>query len=659
MLWRFSTHRLLNAVLFCIAFVLVTLNVIVRHQHVLNTDNPLNHRNHTPIVQDSASILRRQLACYPAILSCSSGDHPLPVTGEGFHPLDFFGEPWHKRQFTSSQDPLFRDLRTSHRIELCNSGVGSSGFRTTVLPSVSPSFSLHIVSRGNGCGGVLCIKRASAGASPSLARKLRLDPGNHNQQFLAHSLRLGPDDFRVRLVGNDVVSHLMVHTSVADSYALPFELTQKGSFHIEAEHLYENFLALDETFEGTIPMVRLHVLPTTEQKGGYGEIEGAQHHFPKFNLFHVHETNNPATKYLRKSKFRASKLFTWDQFTFRSDHGGSCQTPANSTGSSYAPCTESENCFSLRCRQATRSLLRTKGQWVLSHHNVSFPQTTDSSKMRQWPLHHVHFERSAPQAVYRYQLFHDICPRQLFGFSPNGFSCAMGASKSIASRIAFIGDSHLRVTYTHLRNFLVSNTTCPLEDHMVKSMSSRICKFSSAALGCQMQLSIHHDVLLENFISRSPKLDADAIVIGFGSWALGGKGSDPAALAKAPADFGQWPLTKYKAVVGEICAVVVQHLKQSRTLRVVWMTVPAYPPNTRRFAKLKGEHRTNPRIFAFNEAAEIVFASCVPQEFQARFRIVDTFDVTYPMMHLSLDHNHHTTYAQDAIIQLLMNALVQ
>jgi hypothetical protein len=665
MLWR-STHRFLNGVLFLVAFALVSWNAILRQQHVLNAASVIDLQRTQP--QATISIVHQQLACFPQVMICSAGSHPLPVSGDGFHPLDFFGEAWHTRQFTVTHKPLRRDVSTSHKIELCNSGTRPGEYTATRLPSTSPSFLIELLSKPNGCGGVLCIKRVSSGISVPLGGKLRSDRGNFNERFMTKSMRLGPDDFRVRIVGSDVVSHLMQHTSVPDSYALPFDLMLTGAFHIEAEHLYENFLALDETFEGTIPMVRQHILPTIEQKGAYGEIDGAQHHFPKFNLFHIHEVNNPSTKYLRKSKFRASKLFTWDQFTFRSDFGGSCRSPPNLTASfkAFSACTDaiaSENCFSLSCRQAIRthadrSDSRTKGQWILSHHNSSFPRNADSAQMRKWPSHHVHFERSDPQAVYHYRLFHDVCPAALVGFTPSQFAVSLTASTKQTMRIAFVGDSHIRVTFTHLRNFLVSNTTCRLEDHMVKSMSSRTCTFAPAALGREVALSMHHDVLLESFISRTTRLETDAIVLGFGSWALGGKGSDPAALAKAPADFGQWPLSKYKTTVGEVCAVVVQYLQQIRSRRVVWMAIPAYPPNTRRFAKLKGEHRTNPRIFAFNEAAEDVFSSCVPPEFQNQFRIVDTFDVTYPMMHLSLDHNHHTTYAQDAVLQLLLNALV-
>lgn len=665
MMWR-ASHKALNTALAFIALVLITWNLIDRQHQIREADNSaaLSLPQHTLEV-----ISKKHLVCTD-LLYCASSGRAIPLSGNGFHQLDVFGEEWSQRQFVRHQVPLNRRLLDMTRLDLCAATTSPQGeYRViTTIPSNSLAFSLQLVSTQDGCSGVLCLKRLTPGPSQALAKKLQ-QPSEESLAFLTNGLKFGPDDFRLRLVGGDVVSHLVYHLASSDSYAFPFDIVHPGPFHVELEHMYENFLALDETFDGTIPMVRSHVLATVEQKGPYGEIEGAQHHFPKFNLYHMQATDNPTSKILRKSKFRASKLFTWDQFTFRSNHGGYCKNASMLSGSSVdaqLQMTGVGDCFSLahqiNLRLGSPKLIRrAQGQWTFSRHNSTFPKDFGLHEMRKSPEHHTHFERTDPQAIFEYRLFRDVCPIPLIGFTLNEFAQRVTSRIGNKSfRIALFGDSHLRVTYTHLRNFLVSNTTCPLEDHMVKSMSSRMCTYTPTPRAQPIVLSMEHDVLLENFIAQTSQLDhsIDVAVLGFGSWALGGKGSDPSALAKAPADFGRWSLFKYKSTVEAICRVIVRFLHRSPTKRVVWASIPAYPPNTRRFAKLKGEHRTNPRIYAFNEAAFAVFAAGVPQELRAQFRIVDTFDVTYPMMHLSLDHNHHTSYAQDAILQILLNSLV-
>lgn len=680
---HWKIHRLINTLLAVVALLLISCNIVVRERHVVEISESELARSRSSVPPGAdrlelpiGALFKRdhRQDCSISTVSCISArsNIALPSFGDGFHLWDIFGEDWETRQFSRSQPALLRGGPGAASIRWCgNDHLPHGVHKRPSIQSPDAHFSVDFIATSDGCSGVICIRRSAKLSTP----RLRHDEDNAVSTLIQRVLRFGPDDFRIRLVGSEVVSHL-VHFLNNSDYAFPFDLSQHGSYHFEAEHIYEHFLAFDEVLDGTIPMTRIHLLPTVEKKGSLGEIEGVQHHFPKFNLFHVHAIGDPSTKYLRKSKFRATKHCTWDQFTFRSDIGGTCSPQGSikahasqSDGTNACEAAASGGCFTLQCWKARGEISRrlserrSLGQWVLSHHNQTFPRSASPSQMQQWPLHHVHFERTDPQAIYEYRLFQDTCSSPLVGFSPSGFTARVADTfAGVTPHIAFVGDSHLRVTFTHLRNFLLSNTTCPLEDHMVKSMSSRLCKLSLQDHQ-RITMSLHNDVLLEDFITSSAKdILADVIpsviVLGMGSWALGGKGVDPTSVSRAPADYGRWSLSKYKQVVLQVCAVLVELMQQRPWLRVVWMTIPAYPPNTRRFAKLKGEHRTNPRIYSFNEAAMDAFSSCVTGDLAHRFRVVDTFDITYPMMHLSLDHNHHTTYAQDAVLQVLLNAML-
>ena len=177
---------------------------------------------------------------------------------------------------------------------------------------------------------------------------------------------------------------------------------------------------------------------------------------------------------------------------------------------------------------------------------------------------------------------------------------------------------------------------------------------------------------------RFPLLDSvgryDAIVLGMGSWAIGGQNPpDPKAPAP-PEDYGRWPLKKYAAAIclvrRRILDVVGKQAEPRKLRRVVWTHMPAYPHNTRRYAKLKGEYRTNPRIQLWNTLAEELLlsgqsdvvncslGSAPAVDVRKLLRFVDAFAVTYPLMHLSVDHNHFTTYPQDAVLHMLLNSLL-
>lgn len=598
---------------------------------------------------------------HPCDLQCYVNDNLVPTSGVGFKPLILIGDEWSRRQMfhdipsmmNSCCDVLLRDFVTSRPYDsalwLTNNGFQVREFAAP--PSAVFALSIFQRVEAPACGGVLLVRRKDLSIDPTKRMATALSDTQEVEHFVTELLHFGLDDFRIRLVGPAILSStvLCVQKNV---YVMPFGGLTSGRYFIEAEHLYENGNAFDQTTRDTIPMVRASLLHVVENKGSRGEIAGAQHHNPLFNLYHVQHLELGKT--IRKSKFRSSKHFTWDQFTYQSNESvlvPEVQEAPQCSARLQSPACSCRNQFAVAC--PINEWMRPLGQWYLSHYNTTFPRHLSVDAMRTMRYHHVHFERSDPQAVYRYRLLRSAFPSPLNGFSPGVFSATLSPLKKANSiRIAFVGDSHLRVTFTHFRNYLASTGNCPLEDHMVKSMSGKTCIFSNT-----IEVDYRNDVLLEAFL-QSKDFVADVLVLGMGSWALGGQGTDPVAISRAAPDFGRWKLSKYESFMKAVAQRLNAMLKQRPDAVVVWMTIPAYPLNTRRFSKLKGEHRSNPRIFAFNAVARQVLQTFIEVDRRCRVRIVDSFDVTYPVMHLSLDHNHFTTYPQDAILHLLLNAVV-
>ena len=627
-----------------------------------------------------------------------------PVEGESFPELRFFGISWENRQFRMDQPPLRRSSSLKELVErVASSNRAQSSdiawTRTLIPSSDNVSRRVYFVQNADSCLGALVIEeRKSASSALTFATKLQPSTDDGVRHLIQNTLQLGGRDFRVRLVGSHIVSRPLIRHSCAslesacELYILPFDIATpagdpplsdfSSSFVVEAELMYSEWDGLDEQRTDTTPMQREAILAeVVERKSKLGVIEGAQHHNPQLNLhtfFHPEDG-----KWIRKSKFRSSKLFTWDQFTFHSGELLTC--PISSALKQVAqPTIEVEgNCLNVVHVAARRPLVTTIGEWVRYGYDVRFPRNMTEEQMKFERNHHVHFERTNPQALYSYRVASDICPSGMLGFAnPKAFLGKVYRNYGRERlRIHFVGDSHVRVAAVHLRNFLARSdgeSSCPLEDHGVKSMGERLYRLTSLLQKKEYVTDVHYanDVLLEKFSSRRSgtewfdvcktsasfcKSDSDAtiLVLGMGSWAIGGKGPDAQQAANGPADYGHWSLGKFHSAMRQIAKTVRVFLSEHEHAVVVWLSIPAYPPNTRRYAKLRGEHRTNPRIFVMNAISMEVLAKEFENdsELSSRVRFVDSFDVTYPVMHLSLDHNHFTTYPQDAILQLLLNAM--
>eukprot|EP01062_Namystynia_karyoxenos_P033812 TRINITY_DN24827_c0_g1_i2.p1 TRINITY_DN24827_c0_g1~~TRINITY_DN24827_c0_g1_i2.p1 ORF type:complete len:355 (+),score=100.36 TRINITY_DN24827_c0_g1_i2:767-1831(+) len=352
-------------------------------------------------------------------------------------------------------------------------------------------------------------------------------------------------------------------------------------------------------------MVRLPLLEPNETRDPKTKvIAGAEHQDPRRNLWTYARKDLPEGKELHRSKFRASKHYVWDQFTLHSARVVSCTRPAPPAAAQLPRCSAEYTA---------------PGRWVL----------TGLAPVLAERARHAHFERS--------------CPRCLYSWAP--YECALppftqrDAARCLAGRrVAFVGDSHGRVTYTHLANFL-ARPRVPPWDPEVKHISGR-----QLAVGYNTSLDLVSDILLER--TDWGALRYDVVVAGFGSWALGGGGKDPEG--RVHADVGRWSRARY---VGRVTALAAKLGALSRRGAVpVWLGMPAYPPNQRRFAKLKGEYRTNPRIGLFN-------ADAYAEMRRRAVRVVDAFAPSHPLVHLSIDHNHHVSYVQDAILHLLLNAI--
>ena len=442
----------------------------------------------------------------------------------------------------------------------------------------------------------------------------------------------GASSFKVRLVGEREVVSLAPSAAPYDGgdgrketfgcfYVFPFEVCAGEAYRVEAEVLYEHYEAFNEAAPDTPPLVRRHLLPVAESRDNKGKvIAGAQHHDPAKNLWHFDPANDPAAaKLLRSSRFRTSKAYVWDQFTLAARY------VFNSSDLDAAAAPAVPRLGLPACKGCGGGLI--PGRWTRVG---SAPQPSSDEAA------HTHFER--------------FFPRALYGYAPLG--CALRAVSEERAReclrgkrVAFTGDSHQRVTFTFLANLLIGrhNATHPPLDPEVKRMDG----VSLHGVGHGTSLLLKNDIYLAKHDLRRLAEQHDVVVAGFGSWALGGGGKDPKG--KVLEDVGRWRNAAYAAAVEERVARLAAG--KTKGNRLVWSTMPAYPINQRRFAKLKGEYRTNPRIELFNEAAVEAAGR------HAGVDVLDSFSPSLPMAHLSLDHNHHVGVVQHAIVHHLLNIL--
>eukprot|EP00755_Sulcionema_specki_P036129 Sspe_Gene.22173::Locus_8389_Transcript_3_3_Confidence_0.714_Length_2043::g.22173::m.22173 len=414
---------------------------------------------------------------------------------------------------------------------------------------------------------------------------------------------VGPLVHRIRLIGPEVVLPVPRHEGRC-RYRHLFHVNLPGVYRIEGEELYRDFRAFDEITPDTPPLTRIPLLDLNETRTKEKVIAGAQHHDPKKNLW---AWSDPVLgRELRRSRFRSSKFFIWDQFTLQAKQTITCSVSSPPT--SLPPCGPSTPPAS--------------GRWVHTGRARPLPP----------PPAFTHFERSSPLNLYTWIPFNCKLPAVT---QRDALKCFEGR------RVVFTGDSHNRVTYTHLANFL--RRPDPPLDPEVKMMNGR-----SLVVGMNTSLDLLNDVLMEKHSLGRLSQQYDVVVAGFGSWALGGGGKDQQGRVKE--DFGRWKRSQYISAVERIAKSAAEGMKGRRAARVVWLTVPAYPINQRRFAKMKGEYRTNPRLEKFNRDAAAVLT-------KYNITVVDTFSPSHPMVHLSIDHNHHIGYVQDAILHSLLAVL--
>eukprot|EP00759_Apiculatamorpha_spiralis_P054023 PhF_6_TR676/c0_g1_i1/m.1035 len=439
----------------------------------------------------------------------------------------------------------------------------------TVLPPGEPRSEISAkwcLSR-DGCAGEFEFRRSGTCVSKPPVRD------EETAQYYSQTPEYGPDSYRLRLVGTtEIVLPSFSHHGGC-VYSATYMLTANGGYHLEGELWYKNYNQYNEFTQDATPMARTPLFIRSEKKVK-GVIEGAEHHDPQYNLYHY---NHPTLgKLIQKGKFRASKLFVWDQFTPASQQlraqcvrSQSFQPPANT--------------ITVRCSP----LRPVKGRWV------GLP---GSAPKLSPEMSHVHFERAFPLKLYRF------VPTGCYweGYTQHDLGTKCLGNK----KLAFLGDSHNRVTFVHLLNVL--NRPKPMQDHGVKQMGTRRETISTFGIS----MDFYNDVLLEN-IGRlvTSSSSYDVVIAGMGSWAIGGQGKD--APAGTPSDFGRWSRVKYRSVIKGIMEhmhTVRQHKKGN--VKLVWIGIPAYPPNQRTFAKLKGEYRNNPRIQAYNAVAYKIAEQC-------------------------------------------------
>eukprot|EP00760_Papus_ankaliazontas_P012395 PhM_4_TR15270/c0_g1_i3/m.4608 len=471
------------------------------------------------------------------------------------------------------------------------------------LPKAEPttSFAVELCQSSTGCDGVLKVtKRGRCAVKPHV-----LDP--ETAEVVAKDF--GPDYYRVRVVGESEVALPTVQQHVADcTYHMPFTLFSEGRYHFEGEMWHENYAHFDEFTKESSRVSKSPLFPRKEKRGTGGVIEGAQHHDPKLNLYTI--ADPVLGRDARRGRFRSGKNFVWDQFTFASTISGECT--AARTRRPTPRCDGTEHG-------------RTIGRWLRYGTAPELPPQ----------LSHTHFERSEPRALYMWT------PTRchLRGYRQEDVGqCLRG------KRVAFLGDSHNRATFVHLLNLLTRPDT--QKEHDVKHLGRR----SEYVAAYDLHLDFYTDVLLDNMerILSSSEKPYDVIIANMGSWAVGGQGPEPAP--GTPADYGRWGRTRYARAMDRIASVLAKH---AATSSVVWMGTPAYPPNLRRFAMLKGEYRNNARLELYNREAY----RAVLSRSSSRVKVVDAYAITLPMVHLSLDHNHFVTYVQDAVLHTLLNVM--
>eukprot|EP01064_Diplonema_japonicum_P009148 TRINITY_DN1660_c0_g1_i2.p1 TRINITY_DN1660_c0_g1~~TRINITY_DN1660_c0_g1_i2.p1 ORF type:complete len:574 (+),score=72.26 TRINITY_DN1660_c0_g1_i2:43-1722(+) len=426
-----------------------------------------------------------------------------------------------------------------------------------------------------------------------------------SQPLIEKLKKTGPSSLRIRLIGPSIILPKILYHEKPCEYTAQFVLPS-GVYRIEAEVWYENHKAFDEMSTTTPVMARLQLLRTNEsRRGTKGRvIEGAEHPDPEKNIWHY---NHPIHgKVLKSGSFRSSKNYIWDQFTLVAVHRLTCtrDDKAQKVKKPAKP-----------CRSGLR-YLDGGSKWV----STAVAPTLPPEKQ------FTHFER--------------FNITQLFTWRPAGCYLPKIDYEKAAEclknrRVAFIGDSHNRVTYVKMVNFLSPNET--EMDPGVKLMNG-IAK----VVGKNTTLDLYNDIYLEKYKMSDLGKKYDTVAAGFGSWALGGGGKD--AQQKEILNVGRWSFKKYSNAVSRVAS-------ELSTVRFpIWMSMPAYPPNQRRFAKLKGEYRTNPRIALFNDETARVMVS-------KNISFVDTFAPSIPLIHLSPDHNHHVGYVQDAILHELLSLL--
>ena len=144
---------------------------------------------------------------------------------------------------------------------------------------------------------------------------------------------VGSSSFRLRLVSHDevVIPNLVLFKESDCSYKFEGIVKKQGTFIIEAEIWYRDYLAYEEMKSETPPMAREYLFASNETLTKKGKaIEGAQHLSPDKNLFHfLHPVYG---KILKSGKFRASKNYIWDQFTLSTAEVFTCPV-----GQEYEP----------------------------------------------------------------------------------------------------------------------------------------------------------------------------------------------------------------------------------------------------------------------------------------------------------------------------------
>lgn len=481
------------------------------------------------------------------------------------------------------------------------------------LPPAERQSEVHVTwcQSADGCRGEFRIDRNGSPCSAHQAPPVR---DSTTAEMVKDPAR-GPDAYRLRIVGeSEIVLPVPLHQGKC-VYRHRYHLMAPGKFHLEGELWYRNYKQYDEFTTEAIPMVRAPVFKRSERRGERGAIEGAQHHDAELNLYAY---NDPVLgKMIRKGKFRASKNFVWDQFTLASRQvQGECNPDSSSSSSSKKEFLSQS--APVRCRGSDV----VEGRWRNDPPGALAPELPPERA-------YTHFERSNPRALYAFVPV---------GCYWKGFSQEEAAECVRGKKVGFIGDSHNRVSFVHLLNLLARPQ--PPQDHGVKQMGTRRETLENGSI----QMDFFNDVLMENIHTLLVRDRYDIIVAGLGSWAVGGQGKD--APVGTPSDFGRWSLAKYSRHVES----VMSHFARLNAKKVIWIGIPAYPPNQRTFAKLKGEYRNNPRLELFNTVAYRIAK-------KYNISIVDAFGISLPMVHLSLDHNHFVTYVQDAILHSLLNVM--